>query len=108
MKKEKTWRKGRSDMLEDDQGQMEHRWRKKEKTWRKEQSPMGDGDRDNHHRKQYPWLINDQPSVKSESVDGKSVKSHRWMKKEKTWRSGQSNQWMTKEDKTWKHTHVNL
>ncbi|KAL3761096.1 hypothetical protein ACHAWU_006502 [Discostella pseudostelligera] len=108
MKKEKTWRKGHTDTLEDDRSHMQHQWRKKEKTWWKGQSPMGDVDRDDRHRKQYPWLINDQPSVKSESGNGESVKSPPWMKKEKTWRSGQSKQWMTKEDKTWKHTHVNL
>mmetsp|Transcript_31955 Transcript_31955/g.67651 ORF Transcript_31955/g.67651 Transcript_31955/m.67651 type:complete len:401 (-) Transcript_31955:84-1286(-) len=34
-------------------------------------------------------------------------KPHQWMEKEKTWRS-KGKTWAKKEEKTWKHTHVNL
>lgn len=109
MKKEKTWRKGHNVVLEDDHAQAQHQWRKKDKTGQRGQNQVvvGDGDRGGRAQKQYPWLVKRQNS--SDDVNGEVGQKSGWMKSEKSWRSGQSKQsWMSKDEKTWKHTHINL
>ncbi len=108
MKKEKAWRKGHNVVLEDDHAQIQQQWRKKEETRQLVGSQVGDGDRGGNTRKQYPWLVKRHSSSDDINVE-EGQKPHQWMKNEKSWRSGQSKQqWMSKDEKTWKYTHKNL